>query len=1689
MPSAPDTRPLHELFATQAARTPDAIAVATAAPGALGALTYSALEQRAERVAHRLHALGVGPGAVVGVCLRRGPDLLAALLGVWKAGAAYLPLDPGHPAERLRWCVVGTRASVILTRGDAADALPSLDGTLVVALDDTGADEGRQGGLGFASQAGPADPARPAYVLYTSGSTGRPKGVVVPHAGIANRVRWLVDRHGLGTGDRVLQKTTIGFDAAALELFAPLISGGRVVLAPEGAEGDPAALVRAVADGRITVLQAVPSVLRALADAPGWADCGALRLIFSAGEPLHAELCHRLLARAPQAQIWNTYGPTECSVDITEHEFDPAQTTGPVPIGRPLAHLRVLILDPRGLPAPRGGVGELHVGGVGLAHGYLGCPGLTAERFVPDPYGPPGSRLYRTGDRARWRADGALEYLGRLDQQVKVNGVRIEPGEVEAALAAHPRLEAAVVAALPGREGGQRLAAWVQARGTRPLPQELRAFLRRTLPEPLIPSVFTAVDAFPRTLNGKIDRSALPEPRHGGQPRAEHIAARDEGERAVVQVWAQMLDIPGDTIGVHDDFFQHGGSSLLLTQLAERLFTATGRRVALRALLTASTVEQQAALLAAAPTTGPDGADATLSAGSAAITPVPRDQALPLSYGQEGMWLSEQMQPGSPEWVAPLWIRLPAGWTEDTVRAALAALVERHEALRTRYAVRDGDPVQIIAPADSRPELRVVDATGPHEVRTALEAEFARGFDLERGPVWRALLVRTPGTEPALVLSIHHIACDGWSSVVLERDLLALGEAVRSGAPADLPPVPVQYADHAVWQRRRLDADVLDKELAHWRAVLDGSPALDLPADRPRPTERDARGAAHTFTVPARVVEQAEALGCSVDATLHQTLLTTYAVLLARLTGCMDLAIGISVAGRHRPEVAQTVGVFLNTLVLRCRLDGDDTAAEAVAKVRETTRDALAHQEMPFSRLVQELVPERDPSRTPLYQVMFNFQEEGRTSTNASGTDLDTVRDAWQSARTDLTLVVQRESDGGLLCVMEYATALFDATTVERFAAYWAQLLESLAAAPSANLTEARLLPPGESARLLALGAPEPRGEAGLAPDICVHTAFEETVRRMPDAVAVVHDSGVWSYAELDARANRIAHRLLELGAGPETTVATMLDRVPDLIACLLGVWKAGAVHVPLDTTIPDERLAHIMADAGVGVVVSDLQGTGRLGRLRSLPALALDDDTALAAADTTPPVRDLTSCHLAYILYTSGSTGRPKGVEVQHGSLLRMLLASQDHLDFGRSPDDAWLALAQPTYDISFTELVMPLVAGGRVVLADQGQSADPAAQLELIEKHRVTHLQVSPSHWRMLIDAGLEERSLVGLTGGEPCPPALARELARRLTRFINEYGLTETTIATTRCDVGTDARAVPIGRPYPHTTAHVLDSRLGLVPVGVIGELCIGGAGVARGYTGQPRLTAERFVPDPYGPTGTRLYRTGDLARVLPDGTLAFAGRTDDQVKIRGRRVETGEVQSVLAEHPGLADVAVTVHGTGDDARLIAYCVPTADRLPPEAELIEHCARYLPEHMLPALVVPLEALPLTRHNKVDAAALPAPDMGGMSSDVPYVAPRGPAEETIARVWADVLAGPDGHTPRIGAQHDFFRIGGDSMGAARVVASLREEFDIDLPLRVLFTQSTVAELAVAVEEALRADIAALSEAEVADAYREYHP
>jgi amino acid adenylation domain-containing protein len=1646
-------------FELQAARTPDALAVLSGQDR----LSYAELDRRSNRLAHALRDRGIGPEDLVAVCLPRGTDLVVALLAVWKAGAAYAPLDPGHPRARLEWVLEDTAARVVLTDGPTArGALRDLP-VPALCLDQ---ERDRVGAHPATALPGPVSPAAAAYVIYTSGSTGRPKGVLVDHAGIANRVGWTVRRHAIGPDDRILQKTTMSFDAAGWEIFAPLTAGGTLVMAPEGAERDPALMLRAVAEQRITVLQVVPSVLRLLVDEDGWEHCTELRLLFCAGEPLHVDLCRRLPDRI-RSGLWNTYGPTECSIDVTAHPVHPDKEQGPVPIGRPIDSMRVLVLDPAGTPVPVGVPGELYAGGPGVARGYLGRPGATAASFVPDPYGARGERLYRTGDRARWRSDGVLEYVGRVDHQVKINGTRVEPGEAEAALAAHPGLSGAVVTPFKASDGTTRLAAHVVPRAE-PVPAaELRAFLRGSLTEALVPAVYATVEAFPLNASGKVDRSALPDPlRIDDGPAA--VEPRTGDERLVARVWADLLGTGTDTVGAHDDFFRLGGTSLHMTRLLGRLTAATGRRIELRDLFTTTTVAGQARLL-----------DRGATDDTATVTAADRGTPLPLSFAQERIWFLDRMNPGSAEWVTPVLLRLPATTTPRTVRAALGALADRHEILRTRYVTEHGEPRQV-AHARSTVDFQVLDA-GPDGPAPHLTAQLAQGFDLVQGPVWRARLIRTPGEADLLVLTIHHIASDGWSSVLLENDLRALCLTPQAGG---LPELPLQYADFAVRQRERSGDEESARQLVHWRGTLEGLAPLDLPTTRPRPAERDISGSVVGFHVPDGVTKRALALGRHHAATPFMTLLTAFSALLSRYTGSEDIAVGTPVSGRTRPESAAVAGCFLNNLVLRCDLRGDPTFTAALERIRDTVLAAFAHQDLPFERLV-DAFGARDRSRTPLYQAAFDLLDEGQTGSALSDSDLALLGDSWRTAKTDLTLFVHLEPGGAARCQIEYATALFERGWVENLAAGYVRLLDALASAPDGRVSQAPLLGPAE----LALAAPAAVDDAG--PARTMHEVFEEQAAATPGAVAVVAGDVELTYGELNARANRLAHRLRALGVGTEDLVGVCLERGPELVPALLGVLKSGAAYVPLDPSHPVDRWGFVLGDTGAPVVVTTSEFAERLARIHSGTLILLDRDTpeepGAAESGANPAPSAVGPDALAYVIYTSGSTGRPKGVCVSHTQVWRLLAVGDRHYGFGA--DDVWPLFHSYAFDVSVWELWGALAYGGRLVVVPFDVARSPDDFLDLLVRHRVTVLNQTPSAFRSLVGAAAAGDSRIDqlalravvfagerLEFGELVP--WVERLGLECPRLFNMYGITETTVHSTfhrvtRHDLRGGGN--PVGRPLEDLTIYLLDRYGQVVPVGVPGEIHVGGPGVTRGYLGRPGLTAERFVPDPFGPAGARLYRSGDLARRNPDGTLDFLGRIDDQVKIRGYRIELGEIQAALAAQPGVRDAAVVVReDRPGDRRLIAYVVMASHAAADGGVLRTALADRLPSYMVPAAFVVLDALPLTANGKLDRRALPAPEQHSLhTGGGAYVAPRNQAEEAVTDIWVRIL-----RTERIGVHDNFFELGGNSLLALRLVAAVKEQFDIDLPVRTVFDMPSVAQLATAVETQLRADIARLDDA-----------
>ncbi|GAA2442210.1 non-ribosomal peptide synthase/polyketide synthase [Streptomyces glaucus] len=1597
-----------DLFAEQARHTPDAVALHDGDRR----LTYRELDAWTDRLAARLLAGGLAPEDRVALLMDRSAELVAAQLAVLKAGGAYVPVDARAPEERRRALLARAGATVRLTAEEVSDARPS-------APADT-AD---------AAVLPPADPDRLAYVMFTSGSTGEPKAVAVRHRDVAALAT--DSRFTGGVCARVLLHSPVAFDAATFEVWAPLLGGGCVVVAPDGPVD--AALLRTLArGGGLTALWLTAGLFRLLAqDAP---DCFAgLRQVWTGGDVVPAAAVRRVLAACPGLTVVDGYGPTETTTFATSHTLaDPAAVPDTVPIGRPLDDLRVHILDSRLRPVPPGCAGELYVAGEGVARGYLGRPGETAARFLADPSGPPGERMYRTGDLARRRPDGTVEFLGRADDQVKIRGFRVEPGEVEAALAAAPGVDDVAVLAREDRPGGRRLVAYVVGPAGDDVPG-LLAHARRTLPDYLVPSAFVPLPALPLSGNGKVDRAALPAP--GPESAAESGTARTEprteAERRTADVFAEVLG--GERPGVEDDFFRLGGDSILSIRLASRLAEAFGAELSPREVFTHPTPAALAALLTRTRT-----GDAPERP---AIVPVARDTAAPMSYAQQRLWFLEEFAPGGAEYVTALALRLRGTLDVRALTAALRALAARHESLRTTFDTVDGHGVQIVHPPQDVP-LPLHDLTGlPEPDRTArldglLTDERTRPFDLRRGPLLRTALVRLADDEHVLALTLHHIVTDGWSTAVLTGDLAHLYRAELGEGGGELPPLPVQYADYAHWQRTTGAADP-DGRLAYWKEQLSGVEPLDLPTDRPRPAVRTRAGATTRLTLPPHTARRLARVGRDRGTTLFTTLVAAAQTFLARLSGGRDIAVGTVTSGRDRAETQHLIGFFVNTLVLRSRVEPERPFPEFLDEVRATVLDALAHQEVPFEQVVDEVQPVRDTSRTPLFQVMVVLQNTPAARLDLPGLDVTDVETDLRHAAFDLTLEFAETDTGGLDGLLTYNTDLFDAATAERMAGQLATLLTAVADDPDRPLGALPLASEETLRAVLEQG----RGTARPVPPATLPELFERQAARTPDAVALADGARRWTYAEVDRWANRLAHHLVGRGVGPERVVALALPRTAETVVAQLAVAKAGGAFLPVDPDYPERRREFMLRDAGAHLVLAD-------------PAEIRDadgPDTAPTDADRTAA---LTPDHPAYVIYTSGSTGTPKGVVVPHRGLAAFAAAAAER--YAAGPGDRVLQFASPSFDASVLELCVSLLSGATLVTGEEGPLVGERLA-EVLAGRRISHALIPPAALATVapaVSGALPElRTLI--VGAEACPADLVEVWAPG-RRMINSYGPTEVTVVATWTGPLTPSAGVPpIGRPAGAARVHVLDHALRPVPPGVTGELYVAGPGLARGYLNRPGLTARRFLPDPFGAPGERMYRTGDLARWDADGRLVFAGRADDQVKLRGFRIEPGEIESALRRHPRVRDAAAVVRADGA-ARLVAYVVP-AEGAPGEldvAQLREHLAGLLPPYMVPSVFVPLERLPLTPNGKTDRRALPEPDPAPAAAG-PRTAPRTDTERRIARIWADVLG-----VDEVGAHDNFFHLGGDSILTMQVVSRLRRD-GLYVATRDLFTHQTVAELA----------------------------
>ncbi|MBO8406164.1 amino acid adenylation domain-containing protein [Pseudomonas aeruginosa] len=1649
---------LQQRFEEQARQRPQAVALILDEQR----LSYGELNARANRLAHCLIARGVGADVPVGLALERSLDMLVGLLAILKAGGAYLPLDPAAPEERLAHILDDSGVRLLLTQGHLLEHLPRQAGVEVLAIDGLVLD-------GYAE----SDPLPTlsadnlAYVIYTSGSTGKPKGTLLTHRNALRLFSATEAWFGFDERDVWTLFHSYAFDFSVWEIFGALLYGGRLVIVPQWVSRSPEDFYRLLCREGVTVLNQTPSAFKQLMAVACSADMAtqqpALRYVIFGGEALDLQSLRPWFQRFGdrQPQLVNMYGITETTVHVTYRPVSEADLEGGLvsPIGGTIPDLSWYILDRDLNPVPRGAVGELYIGRAGLARGYLRRPGLSATRFVPNPFpGGAGERLYRTGDLARFQADGNIEYIGRIDHQVKVRGFRIELGEIEAALAGLAGVRDAVVLAHDG-VGGTQLVGYVvadSAEDAERLRESLRESLKRHLPDYMVPAHLMLLERMPLTVNGKLDRQALPQPDASLSQQA-YRAPGSELEQRIAAIWAEILGV--ERVGLDDNFFELGGHSLLATRVISRVRQEQQLDASLKALFERPVLEAFA-----------QGLERTTDAVST-IPLADRQQPLALSFAQERQWFLWQLEPESAAYHIPSALRLRGRLDVDALQRSFDSLVARHETLRTRFRLEGGRSYQQVQPAVSVSIER--EQFGEEGLIERIQAIVVQPFDLERGPLLRVNLLQLAEDDHVLVLVQHHIVSDGWSMQVMVEELVQLYAAYSQGLDVVLPALPIQYADYALWQRSWMEAGEKERQLAYWTGLLGGEqPVLELPFDRPRPARQSHRGAQLGFELPRELVEAVRALAQREGASSFMLLLASFQALLYRYSGQADIRVGVPIANRNRVETERLIGFFVNTQVLKADLDGRMGFDELLAQARQRALEAQAHQDLPFEQLVEALQPERNASHNPLFQVLFNHQSEIRSVTpEVQLEDLRLEGLAWdgQTAQFDLTLDIQ-EDENGIWASFDYATDLFDASTVERLAGHWRNLLRGIVANPRQRLGELPLLDVPERRQTLSEWNPAQRE---CAVQGTLQQRFEEQARQRPQAVALILDEQRLSYGELNARANRLAHCLIARGVGADVPVGLALERSLDMLVGLLAILKAGGAYLPLDPAAPEERLAHILDDSGVRLLLTQGHLLEHLPRQAGVEVLAIDG-LVLDGYAESDPLPTLSADNLAYVIYTSGSTGKPKGTLLTHRNALRLFSATEAW--FGFDERDVWTLFHSYAFDFSVWEIFGALLYGGRLVIVPQWVSRSPEDFYRLLCREGVTVLNQTPSAFKQLMavacsaDMATQQPALrYVIFGGEALDLQSLRPWFQRFgdrqPQLVNMYGITETTVHVTYRPVSEadleGGLVSPIGGTIPDLSWYILDRDLNPVPRGAVGELYIGRAGLARGYLRRPGLSATRFVPNPFpGGAGERLYRTGDLARFQADGNIEYIGRIDHQVKVRGFRIELGEIEAALAGLAGVRDAVVLAHDGVGGTQLVGYVVADsaedAERL--RESLRESLKRHLPDYMVPAHLMLLERMPLTVNGKLDRQALPQPDAS--LSQQAYRAPGSELEQRIAAIWSEILG-----VERVGLDDNFFELGGHSLLLLMLKERIGDTCQATLSISQLMTHASVAEQAACIE------------------------
>ncbi len=1631
------------LFQQQAALTPGVTALVFEEKE----LTYQQLNEQSNQLAHYLTGKGVQKETLVPVFIDRSPEMLIAILGILKAGGAFVPIDPGYPAERTSYMLADTGAGLVVTGQSVTKKLEAEAGIEIIVLDDCPAlSEQPVTNLPVSPEANEL-----AYVIYTSGSTGLPKGVMVQHGGLINLLQSIRREIAFDVAGVFLAVTTYSFDISYLELFVPLISGGKLVVAPREVAIDGFLLQQRLAASGATHMQATPTTWQLLQNS-GWQNKESIKILVG-GEALNEDLKNYVTAKG---ESWNVYGPTETTIWSAIKKLNGAEK---VTIGVPIANNRIYIVSKSGRLCPIGVAGEIAIGGVQVARGYLNRPELTNEKFITDPFGPEaGSTLFKTGDLGLWQEDGNIAYLGRMDDQVKIRGYRIELGEIETILLQHSSVQQAVVAAKDDGHGNKRLIGYVVPQGAFDK-EAVIAHLKKKLPDYMVPALWVELESLPLTPNGKVDRKALPDVDVAGLLEQQYVAPRNKTEEVLAGIWEGLLLVK--QVGIHDNFFELGGHSLRALQVISLIRRELNTEPGIRELFMHPTVAELAEYI------GSQTAQPLSFNSLEAIQD--RPERIPLSFSQERLWFIDQLE-GSVQYHVPAVLRMKGMLDEQALEAALQTIISRHEILRTVIHTQEGKPYQeITEPGNWR--LGIMNGSDrPESLKSDIQQMIRKPFDLSKDYMLRATLIHMNEQEHMLVVVMHHIASDAWSVPILMKEVAALYKAYIDKQAVQLPKLLFQYADYAIWQRAHLQGSTWEKKVDYWKQKLEGVLPLQLPMDFPKPAIRTSRGASVNYFIPKTVLTGIQKLGSQQGATLYMTLLAAFKVMLYRYSGQQDICVGTSVANRTNLDLEKMVGFFVNTIALRDEINSDVSFTDLLRQVKNTTLEAYEHQDVPFEKVVETVVKDRDPGTSPVFQVMLVLIN----TPNTGGLQLGEIAFSGEaveqtSVKFDITFFVN-ESSSGLQIVVEYSTDLYREETIKRMLGHFSQLLSAAVQTPAEKIGLLPMLTLSE--QQLIQGWNE--AAVSYPPDATVVSLFQQQVVNTPNQTAVVFEGEQLTFEQLNERSNQLAHYLRQRGVQKDSLIPLFIERSVHLVTAMMGILKAGAAYVPIDTDFPADRIRYMLEDTAAALIVSSIGGSVQLQLIAPAGIEIIELDATNAALNrqplTNPVAPPPAPDDLAYIIYTSGSTGRPKGVMIEHRNLVDYVFGLDQQTQVNKCTSYAFVSTIAT--DLGNTVIFSSLLFGGALHLFSKETVSNAAALQRYFTKHAIDCLKIVPSHWKAL--SGENELLLPAkllVFGGEALPAGhiAAIRISGSTCTIVNHYGPTETTIGKLLhvVDKGKEYQGtIPVGRPFSNTQVYVLSKEMQLCPVGVAGQLYIGGDGVARGYLNNEALTKEKFVQNPFIATSpSRLYATGDRAKWLPDGNIEFIGRVDNQVKIRGYRVEPGEVENILQQSELVSGAAVLAkEDSQGNKRLIGYIVPQGyfDR----EGITEYLQEKLPEYMIPSILMELEALPLTPNGKIDRQALPDPEVSVQSGDQ-YVVPRNEVEQQLVAIWEEVL-----EVEPIGVHDNFFELGGHSLLAVRLISSIRKSIGIEVSIGAVFDYPTIAELADHLQQPVSADV-----------------